>query len=94
MLSTTSTLGEGFSARIEYDVDEDGEVEDVKVFSAETGQDLTDLLAYTGQLWDQAWNAAERQMLAQPITRNARRVIAASMASMCHDTPYAVGVAA
>ena len=90
MPSTTSTLGEGFAARIEYDVDEDGEVEDVKVFSAETGQDLTDLLAYTGQLWDQAWNAAERHMLAQPITRSARRVIAASTAAMCHDTPYGV----
>ena len=85
---------EGFAARIEYDVDEDGEVEDVKVFSAETGQDLTDLLAYTGQIWDQAWNAAERHMLDQPVTRKARRAMAANVASMCHDTPFAFGVAA
>lgn len=94
MPSTTATLGEGFAARIEYDVDEDGEVEDVKVFSAETGQDLTDLLAYTGQLWDQAWNAAERHMLAQPVTRTARRAMAANTAAMCYGTPYAYGVAA
>lgn len=87
---TTATLGEGFAARIEYDVDIDGDISDVKIYSAETGQDLTDLLAYTGQLWDQAWNAAERHMLAQPITRSARRVIAASTAAMCHDTIYGV----
>lgn len=90
MTETTATLGEGFSARVEYSVDIDGDISDVKIYSAETGQDLTDLLAYTGQLWDQAWSAAERHMLAQPITRHARRVIAASMASMCHDTPYGV----
>lgn len=88
---TTATLGEGFATSIEYDVDIDGDISDVKVYSAETGQDLTNLLAYTGQLWDQAWSAAERHMLSQPITRNARRVITASMASMCHDTPFALG---
>ena len=94
MPTIATTLGEGFDARITYDVDEDGEVEDVKVFSAETGQDLTDLLAYTGQLWDQAWNAAARHMLDQPVTRKTRRAMAANVASMCHDTPYACGVSA
>lgn len=94
MPTIATTLGEGFDARITYDVDEDGEISDVKVHSALTGQDLTDLLAYTGQLWDQAWNAAERHMLAQPVTKQARRAIAADMAAMCADTPYACGVGA
>lgn len=94
MPTIATTLGEGFDARITYAVDEDGEISDVKVHSALTGQDLTDLLAYTGQLWDQAWNAAERHMLAQPVTRKARRTIAANTAAMCHDTPFAYGVAA
>ena len=94
MPAIATTLGEGFAARIEYDVDEDGEISDVKVHSALTGQDLTDLLAYTGQLWDQAWNAAARHMLDQPVTRKTRRAMAANVASMCHDTPYACGVAA
>lgn len=94
MPTIAATLGEGFDARITYSVDADGEIEDVKVYSALTGQDLTDLLAYTGQLWDQAWNAAERHMLAQPVTKKARRAMAANVASMCHDTPYAYGVAA
>lgn len=90
MPTTTATLNEGFDVRIEYDVDVDGDVGDVKVYSALTGQDLTDLLAYTGQLWDQAWHAAERHMLAQPVTRKTRRAMAANVASMCHDTPYGV----
>ena len=94
MRTIATTLGEGFDARITYDVDEDGEISDVKVHSALTGQDLTDLLAYTGQLWDQAWDAAERHMLAQPVTRKTRRASAANTAAMCHDTPYAYGVAA
>ena len=94
MPTIAATLGEGFDARITYDVDEDGEISDVKVHSALTGQDLTDLLAYTGQLWDQAWDAAERHMLDQPVTRKARRAMAANVASMCHDTPFAFGVAA
>ncbi len=89
MPTIAATLGEGFDARITYSID-DGEIEDVKVYSAATGQDLTDLLAYTGQLWDQAWSAAERHMLAQPITRNARRASAANTAAMCHDTVYRV----
>lgn len=88
MPTIATTLGEGFDARITYDVDADGEISDVKVHSALTGQDLTDLLSYTGQLWDQAWSAAERHMLTQPVTRQARRAIAAYVAAMCHDTPY------
>lgn len=94
MPTIAATLGEGFDARVTYEVDEDGEISDVKVHSALTGQDLTDLLAYTGQPWDQVWNAAERHMLAQPVTRTARRAIAANTAAMCHDTPYTYGVAA
>lgn len=93
MLSTTATLGEGFSARIEYDVDEDGEVEDVKVFSAETGQDLTDLLCGS-KPYEQAWDAAERFAASMPPTLATRRAAANDMAAMCSGTPFAYGVAA
>ena len=93
MPSTTATLNDGFDVLIEYTTDEQY-IEDITVFDPDSGKNLNKLLDDNSVAWKQAWSAAERHMLAQPITRNARRVIAASMASMCHDTPYAVGVAA
>lgn len=92
MPSTTATLNDGFDVLIEYTTDEQY-IEDITVFDPDSGKNLNKLLDDNSVAWKQAWSAAERHMLAQPITRNARRVIAASMASMCHDTPYAVGAA-
>lgn len=93
MPSTTATLNEGFDVRIEYTTDE-AYIEDITVLDPDTGKNLNKLLDDNSVAWKQAWSAAERHMLAQPITRHARRVIAASMASMCADTPYAYGAAA
>ena len=93
MPTTTATLCDGFDVRIEYASTFDGYIEDITITSATTGECVNDLLDDNSVAWKQAWSAAERHMLAQPITRNARRVIAASMASMCHDTPFAVGAA-
>lgn len=93
MPSTTATLNDGFDVLIEYTTDEEQYIEDITVFDPDSGKNLNKLLDDNSVAWKQAWSAAERHMLAQPITRSARRVIAASMASMCHDTPFAVGAA-
>ncbi len=93
MPSTTATLGEGFAARIDYTTD-DQYIEDITIISATTGECLNELLDDNSVAWKQAWSAAERHMLAQPVTKQARRAMAANVASMCHDTPYAYGVAA
>ena len=93
MPTTTATLNEGFDVLIEYTSDE-SHIESITVTSAATGECMNKLIEYSSTAWNQAWNAAERHMLAQPVTRTARRAMAANVASMCHDTPYAYGVAA
>jgi len=89
MPTTTATLNEGFDVLIEYTSDES-----ITVTSAATGECMNKLIEYSSTAWNQAWNAAERHMLAQPVTRKTRRAMAANVASMCHDTPYAYGAAA
>lgn len=93
MPTTTASLNDGFDVRIEYTTD-DQYIEDITVFDPDTGKNLNKLIEYSSAAWDQAWNAAERHMLAQPVTHKARRAMAANVASMCHDTPYACGVSA
>jgi len=93
MPSITASLNEGFDVRIEYTSD-DLFVESINVFDPDTGKNLNKLIEYSSTAWNQAWNAAERHMLDQPVTRKTRRAMAANVASMCHDTPYACGVAA
>lgn len=90
MPSTTATLNEGFDVLIEYTSDE-SHIESITVTSAATGECMNKLIEYSSTAWNQAWNAAERHMLAQPVTKQARRAIAADMAAMCADTPYAEG---
>lgn len=79
----TATLNEGFKADIDYEVSCD-EVSDLRIHCAFTGMDLTDLVAYSSTAWDQAWDAAERHMLSQPMTKETRNDIR----SMTYDTPY------
>jgi hypothetical protein len=55
---------------------------------------LTNLLDSNSAERNQAWNEAERFAASMIPTRKARRAMAANVASMCHDTPYAYGVAA
>lgn len=86
-ITLTAKLNLTFSAIVTAEVDADGEVTDIEVHSASTGENLTTLLEGS-PAWDQAWSAAERHMLAQPVTRKARRAMAANVASMCHDTPH------
>ena len=93
MPTTTATLNDGFDVRIEYTTDEQY-IEDITVFDSDTGKNLNKLLDDNSVAWKQAWSAAERHMLAQPVTKQARRAIAADMAAMCADTPYACGVGA
>jgi len=93
MPTTTATLNEGFDVLIEYTSDE-SYIESITVTSAATGECMNKLIEYSSTAWNQAWNAAERHMLAQPVTKQARRAIAADMAAMCADTPYACGVGA
>ena len=93
MPTTTATLNEGFDVLIEYTTDEQY-IEDITVFDPDSGKNLNKLLDDNSVAWKQAWSAAERHMLAQPVTRTARRAMAANVASMCHDTPYSYGVAA
>lgn len=85
----TATLNEGFVADIDYTAFEDV-VSDLRVRCPVTGIDLTDLVAYSSTAWDQAWDAAERHLIAQPSTTKAQRAAANDMAAMCHDTPYRV----
>lgn len=92
-ITLTTKLNLTFSAIVISEVDADGEVTDIEVHSASTGENLTTLLEGS-PAWDQAWSAAERHMLAQPVSRTARRSMAANTAAMCFDTPYAHGVAA
>jgi hypothetical protein len=54
----TTTLGDGFQALIEADLDIDGDIADLKVFSAETGQDISALI-YGSCVWDEAWCKAQ-----------------------------------
>lgn len=89
MPSITASLNEGFDVRIEYTSD-DLFVESINVFDPDTGKNLNKLIEYSSTAWNQAWSAAERHMLAQPITRSARRASAANTAAMCHDTVYRV----
>jgi hypothetical protein len=93
MPSTTATLNDGFDVLIEYTTDEQY-IEDITVFDPDSGKNLNKLLDDNSVAWKQAWSAAERHMLDQPVTRKARRASAANTAAMCHDTPYAYGVAA
>ena len=93
-ITLNTTIGAEFKVRIDAELDIDGEVSNVQIFSIATGEDLTNLLDSNSAERNQAWNAAERHMLAQPVTRKARRAMAANVASMCHDTPFAFGVAA
>ena len=93
MPTTTATLNEGFDVLIEYTSDE-SYIESITVTSAATGECMNKLIEYSSTAWNQAWSAAERHMLAQPVTKQARRAIAADMAAMCADTPYACGVVA
>lgn len=81
----TATLNEGFVAHIDYTAFDDT-VDDLRIICPVSGVDLTPLVAYSSTAWDQAWSAAERDVLRQP-----RK---ADMRAMTYDTPYAYGVAA
>ena len=82
--TTETTLGESFKAIINIEIDQDGDVSDVEVFSQETGQNLTDLI-YGSSAWDQAWSIAERRILTLPIVQ---KNIHRTFKETCHDTPY------
>jgi hypothetical protein len=83
-----TTLNEGFEANIDYEVSCD-DVSEVRIYCPVSGIELTNLISYSSTAWDQAWNAAERHLLSQPKTKEARNDIR----SMTYDTPYAVVVA-
>ena len=94
MAQVAATLNEGFAVLIDYTPTDDGHIEDITVLDPDTGKDLTPLVAYSSTAWNQAWTAAERHLLATPASRKTRSMLAANMAAMCHDTPFAYGVAA
>lgn len=94
MGQVAAKLNEGFDVLIEYTPTEDGHIDEITVTSAATGENVNALIEFSSTAWDQAWTAAERHLLAQPVTRKARRQMAADVASMCYGTPYAYGVAA
>ena len=93
-ITLSTTIGAGFKARIDAELDIDGEVSDVQIFSIATGEDLTSAFDSNSAERNQAWDAAERFAASMIPTRKVRRAIAADVASMCYDTPYAYGVAA
>lgn len=93
-ITLNTTIGAGFKARIDAELDIDGEVSDVQIFSIATGEDLTSAFDSDSAERNQAWNAAERFAASMIPTRKVRRAIAANTAAMCHDTPFAFGVAA
>ena len=82
--TTETTLGESFKAIINIEIDQDGDVSDVEVFSQETGQNLTNLI-YGSSAWDQAWSIAERRTLALPAVQ---KQIHRTFRELCSDTPY------
>lgn len=83
----TATLGEGFNVFIEIE-ENDGDVSDIKVFSANTGEDVTDLISYSSTAWEHAWDMAERHMSLQTPTPRAARQARADLRSLTHDTPF------
>ena len=93
-ITLNTTIGAGFKARIDAELDIDGEVSDVQIFSLTTGEDLTTAFDSNSSERNQAWNEAERFAASMIPTRKVRRAIAANTAAMCHDTPYACGVGA
>ena len=54
----TTTIGEHFPVDIDAELDSTGDIADIKVFSTETGQDVTDLI-YGTFVWDSAWCKAQ-----------------------------------
>ena len=93
-ITLNTTIGAEFKVRIDAELDIDGEVSNVQIFSLATGEDLTSAFDSNSAERNQAWDAAERCAASMIPTRKARRAMAANVASMCHDTPYAYGVAA
>lgn len=81
--TTEATLGEGFAALINIEIDE-GDVSDVEVFSRLTGENVTGLI-YGGPSWDQAWSIAERRILVLPMVQ---KEIQRTFGEQTFDTPY------
>ena len=82
----TRTLNEGFVAHIDIETCE-GDVSDIRILSASTLEDLTDLVQF-GPAWDQAWAQAERYLSEQAPTPRVARQALSDLRSLTHGTPF------
>lgn len=81
-----ASIGDGFNVRITADLDSDGDIDSLDVFSAKTGESLEPLI-YGTRLWDECWDKALTQT-ASSNRPNASRM--RDMRAACHDTPFAM----
>lgn len=83
-----ASINENYNVIIEYEMDSAGEdVSEINVFCYETGKNVNDLIIGTF-VWDEAWNAAERHWLYQPITKQQLRSKRLSRLAQTFDTPF------
>lgn len=82
-----TTLNENFPVLIEYELDSTGDISEVEVTSLATGQNVNDLILGTF-VWDEAWSAAERHLLSQPITKQQLRSRRLNRIAQTFDTPF------
>ena len=86
VMRITRALNEGFIAHIDIEAF-NGVVSDIRILSATTLEDLTELVQFS-PAWDQAWSYAERELSMQPLTPRAARQARADLSSLTNDTPY------
>ena len=80
-------INDGFPVLIEYEIDSTGDISEITVTSHATGQELNDLI-YGTFVWDEAWNAAERHWLYQPITKQQMRSRRLDRIAQTFGTPF------
>ncbi len=79
-----ASIGEGFEVFIHF-ADDGEDVTDVKVFSAKTGEEVTDLI-YGTTVWNEAWGYAERRVI---YGTSSQAEAMRQVRETCYDTPYA-----
>lgn len=90
MIKFPAKLGDGFRVVIAYSLSSDGDLDQIEVTSAATGQVLDDLI-YGSSLLTEAEKKAEEHMARQLLPTQTLRHRRLDVAAQCYDTPYAMG---